>query len=239
MNCPTCKSELSPYSCGGETIDVCPECNGIWFDPSELSPVAQSLIKEGKARDQDVGAALGAKVEAAGEYEEEKQCPRCSVPTQVFNYAYSSNVFLNRCPSCSGIWSDSGELERVAQFLQGSPAVNRYADALAKKVLEDHSENRGIRLLKWRPLSGSVALLYLFVAAWSKQPESVIRTGLFLMIPLLCIWYSDFMGKYCGMLMSLRAAITKESPPAFILIGGWVVLLLPIIMTLYGVMQLN
>lgn len=239
MKCPACKSELSPYSHGGETIDVCRDCDGIWFDSAELSAVAQSLLKEGNVRDQEVGDALGAKVKTAGEHEEEKQCPRCGVSTQIFNYAYSSNVFLNRCPSCSGVWADSGELEGVAEFLKGSPAVNRYAEELGKKVIKDHSENRVIRLLKWRPLSGTVALLYLLLAVFFDQLEGVLRMGLSLLLPLSCIWFSDLLGNYAGKFMGFRPAITEKTPPSFILVAGWFILLLPVIMAIYGAIQLS
>ena len=38
--------------------------------------------------------------------------------TESFNFAYDSNIFLNRCNACKGLWLDGGELRSVAQFIK-------------------------------------------------------------------------------------------------------------------------
>ncbi|HIJ66107.1 MAG TPA: rhomboid family intramembrane serine protease [Candidatus Hydrogenedentes bacterium] len=53
-----------------------------------------------------------------------------------FNYAYDSNVILDRCPSCSGIWADGGEIYRLASYNKGHPKL----DALGASIVEHENE---------------------------------------------------------------------------------------------------
>src|SRR5215217_4338679 len=55
----------------------------------------------------------------------------------------------------------------------------------------------------------------------------VLLTAGYLLIPLLCIWFADEMGDYVGALPG--PAINKTTPGCLIRVGGWVLLLLPVI----------
>jgi len=48
-----------------------------------------------------------------------------------FNYAYDSNIFLDRCPDCGGIWADAGEMLQVARHLK--PDLDR--EIIAKGLI--------------------------------------------------------------------------------------------------------
>ncbi|HIG29977.1 MAG TPA: hypothetical protein EYQ50_20145 [Verrucomicrobiales bacterium] len=100
MKCPVCNAELSPYSYGGQTIDDCPQCGGIWFDSTELSAVAKEMIRKDGVQDQETATAFRSGSQPADEEQLKKFCPRCGILTEVFNYSYDSKVFLNKCPSC-------------------------------------------------------------------------------------------------------------------------------------------
>jgi Zn-finger nucleic acid-binding protein len=45
-------------------------------------------------------------------------CPQCITWMKKLNYAYDSNVIIDRCDACEGIWLDQGEMMRLAQFHQ-------------------------------------------------------------------------------------------------------------------------
>ncbi len=47
-----------------------------------------------------------------------------------FNYAYDSNVILDKCSECGGIWADKGEVERVAGYLKKDPEASAVAQGL-------------------------------------------------------------------------------------------------------------
>lgn len=119
MKCPACEATLRALAFADKEIDLCDYCGGVWCDEGELVPVVHELIREGRIpenskkpndkhrQDEDPDA-------------ERKECPRCLAETESFNYAYDSNIFLNRCKACSGIWLDGGELREVALFIKKS-----------------------------------------------------------------------------------------------------------------------
>ena len=229
MKCPVCDTDLTQYSYGGQTIDVCPECQGIWFDPGELKPVANEMIRQNAVPDQEAKDAFHGRSESTDRDEPKKLCPGCGELTEVFNYAYDSNVFLNKCPTCHGIWADQGEIERVARYLKGNPAVNRYAESLANKVAGDREQGIVSRLLQSRLLSGIVASVYLCAAIATGDARIILNMTICLIFPLACIWFSDAMGSYTGILSFPRPAITRRTPGFFIALAGWVLLLMPLI----------
>ena len=59
---------------------------------------------------------------------------------------------------------------------------------------------------------------------------SVLVVAGYLLIPLLCIWFGDEMGNYSGALPG--PAINKPTPGCLVRVGGWVLLLLPVIILL-------
>ncbi len=229
MKCPVCSAELASNSYGCQTIDVCPQCGGIWFDSEELSAVANDMIQKDFIQKQKPAAAFHPGLQPADEKESNIFCPRCGILTKVFNYCYDSNVFLNKCPSCHGIWADQGELEDVAQYLKGNPAVNKYVKSLANELHKRGKQNAIFRLLKSRLLSGIVALLYLASAIAFGNSQIILKMVAFLVLPLACIWFSDAMGNYTGFLTFPRPAITQKTPGLFVALVGWVLLLAPLI----------
>jgi len=80
-----------------------------------------------------------------------------------------------------------------------------------------------------RILSGLVAAIYLATACYFEGPELAWKVGLFLIFPMACIWFSEAMGDFTG--NSASVSITATTPGWMVLTGGWVVLLLPVIMT--------
>ena len=229
MKCPVCDTDLSQYSYGGQTIDVCPECQGIWFDPGELKAVANEMIRQDVVPDQEAKDAFHVRSESTDRDEPKKLCPRCGELTEVFNYAYDSNVFLNKCQTCHGIWADQGEIEHVARYLKGNPAVNRYVESLAKKVVSDREQGLVSRLLRSRLLSGIVASVYLCAAIGTRDARTILNMIAYLTLTLACIWFSDAMGSYTGILSFPRPAITRRTPGIFIALAGWILLLMPLI----------
>jgi Zn-finger nucleic acid-binding protein len=49
--------------------------------------------------------------------------PECQVVMKEFNFAYDSNIFLDKCPRCGGIWTDAGEILKVAEHLKMDPRI--------------------------------------------------------------------------------------------------------------------
>ncbi|MGQ9663575.1 MAG: hypothetical protein ACUVWX_14785 [Kiritimatiellia bacterium] len=80
--------------------------------------------------------------------------------------------------------------------------------------------------MKSRILSGIIALAYLVGAYFAADAQTMWKVGLFLILPLACIWFSDAMGGYTGVGMG-RGAITTTTPGCFVAFTGWFLLFLP------------
>lgn len=66
--------------------------------------------------------------------------------------------------------------------------------------------------------------------ATERRIGTVLAVAGYLLIPLLCIWFSDEMGNYTGTLPG--PAINKTTPGCLVKVAGWVLLFLPIILVL-------
>ena len=83
--------------------------------------------------------------------------------------------------------------------------------------------------MNWnRLISGLVAAIYLTVAFAHGGMEPAFKFGLYLILPLFCIWFSDAMGGYTG-LTSYMISVSS-SPGTLVRILGWLLLFLPLIM---------
>ena len=89
--------------------------------------------------------------------------------------------------------------------------------------------------MSWnRILSGLLGAAYVIGAYIGEGGELAWKVGMGVIFPLACIWFSDAMGGYIGPTGS--GAITSTTPGCLVCIGGWLVLLLPLIVGIvYGV----
>ena len=83
-----------------------------------------------------------------------------------------------------------------------------------------------------RVLSLVVALLYLTAAFLGGGAETAFKMLLFIILPLACIWFSDAMGSYTGVMRG--QSISTTTPGCLVAFGGWLVLMLPVIIGIIG-----
>ena len=80
----------------------------------------------------------------------------------------------------------------------------------------------------------SLLLAVVYVAAtyhWGNM-ESACIFGVSIILPLACIWFADEMGGYVG--LNWGGSITGPSAGIFVCIVGWLLLLSPIVMWIFG-----
>lgn len=96
QHCPKCANKLLHVETGGETVEVCVGCRGLWFDAGELTVmlgVYQRLdtVRAGRA----------------GVF-----CIRCGGNVELKELPFpGTDVDVDVCPDCRGIWLDDGELQ--------------------------------------------------------------------------------------------------------------------------------
>jgi Zn-finger nucleic acid-binding protein len=129
--CPEDLTALEVRSLHGLQLDVCPDCGGIFFDEGEIA----ALQADGPAALEQVEEAVAPASFMYVESPVPKRCPGCQGPMHVYRYRYSSDIRLDGCERCGGVWVQDGELAKIAAHLQappvtfgGTPAARRAAE---------------------------------------------------------------------------------------------------------------
>jgi Zn-finger nucleic acid-binding protein len=140
MDCPRCKVELTtdPYRAGGDEhrrrepmrviahaagveIDGCNACGGIFLDHRELEKI-QDAARAGKTTSSfDAAPRIQRVYERARENAEQAvtgepealRCPSCSGEMAEREWGFSTDVMVDTCIECRGVWLDFGELEAL------------------------------------------------------------------------------------------------------------------------------
>jgi Zn-finger nucleic acid-binding protein len=149
--CPVCQSNLEAKTVADASVDVCPRCGGVFFDQDELAAAKRSGL-----------AKLDAEIECREKVEEPKGpklCPKCRVGMDAYRYQYTSNIVLDTCPDCGGVWVDDGELSRMEEFGTQTPdwvaekkavAVSELDRMTEQNQVYAHRINRIFRMLSTR-----------------------------------------------------------------------------------------
>ena len=114
MKCPSCRTDLNPLDFKGITLDHCEQCDGLWFDKGELKRAKNEEDQELKGFD----FPLWTDAEKVTASKGERLCPTCNENMSVINYAGYSDIPIDICPACQGVWLDKGEFERIVSHLE-------------------------------------------------------------------------------------------------------------------------
>lgn len=86
-----------------------------------------------------------------------------------------------------------------------------------------------------RALALLVTVAYVVVAMIAGAGWEVWKLLAYLILPMACIWFSEDMGDYSGMLM--QGGPMTRTPGWLVAAGGWLLLLLPAGIGLYAVLH--
>ena len=132
MKCPNCGSHLAERKIRSFPVHCCMGCDGVWASREVFVYLGNILswdLQPPKGRMATLFRPI--KVGRATPSRHARICPQCAVSMKQFNYAYDSNIFLDRCPDCGGIWADAGEMLQVARHLK--PDLDR--EIIAKGLI--------------------------------------------------------------------------------------------------------
>jgi Zn-finger nucleic acid-binding protein len=135
MKCPKDNSALFPQEYeGGIYADVCTSCRGMWLDRGELEKTEETAGRDYSEELSRIPDLVG------GAYEKARQktrkgmpCPKCGGVMERKEYAYCSQVMIDKCPKCGGVWLDRGEVEALEIFYERS---RKEAGKLRRSFLE-------------------------------------------------------------------------------------------------------
>lgn len=116
LNCPCCGATLKDAYAEANygrvlLLDQCPACGGVWFDRWELYFVKEDSLTTLAKVDPVLFASEHSCKEKQGE------CPRCAAGLKDFiDPNIPKGASIKRCPSCSGLWLNRGELNKYAAY---------------------------------------------------------------------------------------------------------------------------
>ena len=101
---------------------MCTCCKGIWFDSGELLGFVRNLAESEKISPEALHLLEQQEIQTVSTHEDKTRlCPECGLEMQRFNYACDSNIFLDKCTNCDGIWTDRGEVLMIAEYIKINP----------------------------------------------------------------------------------------------------------------------
>lgn len=118
---------------GDAQVDVCPNCEGSWYDADELADVIETPRAQLETTDLNV-ILEGDKLDRV-DVEQPLLCPRCQQPMNRFRYLVTSEIWLDECP-LHGVWLDDGELGKMQAFLKQWEQLDPETEARLQAEME-------------------------------------------------------------------------------------------------------
>ncbi len=135
MNCPNNhKESMQKVLFHNVEVDYCPECLGVWFDYDELRLAKDAKDEQLHWLDFDVWRDKGKFAVSPSR----RQCPVCRVLFVEVGYD-GSNVKIDFCKNCRGMWLDRGEFKQIMVYLKRKSdyeILHHYSKNAAKQLWE-------------------------------------------------------------------------------------------------------
>lgn len=131
MDCPRDPTSLVRLDIDGLSLDTCPTCRGLWFDSDELRRAKDRADPDLDWMDFEIW-----KHDERFEIEpHEDLCPRCVKPMVRLRYG-DTDVQIDFCTACRGVWLDAHELEGIIHALKDE-ASRKPASAYFLRTLKE------------------------------------------------------------------------------------------------------
>lgn len=128
--CLRCEGkQMQPVRHMNAEMDVCPSCSGMWFERDELD----KLIAERAVDPEYPELAI---VEALSSYRGASKlcCPGCGLTLKRYELSPDSELDVEVCTNCYGIWIDRAKLEQAKAF---------YEAPRARKMIDEQKTTAG------------------------------------------------------------------------------------------------
>jgi Zn-finger nucleic acid-binding protein len=104
MKCTKCGGDFKTYQTKqGFDVDKCKNCGAIWFDKGELNKFLDDERRLEKLGTQGLDNSKATSL----------NCPRCYHDRMYVGKYPKTNVTLDQCPMCHGLYFDKGELKKI------------------------------------------------------------------------------------------------------------------------------
>jgi len=122
MKCPVDGEPLMSARYEAEIqVDECGKCHGIWLDAGELQRIESTKERDYSEELKRIPDHVARAYEAARQKaQRERTCPSCERELERREYGYCSQIAVDACPGCQGVWLDRGELSALEVFFEGA-----------------------------------------------------------------------------------------------------------------------
>lgn len=234
MRCPACNRTLTAVTISSVTVDACREgCAGVWFDRGELGSL------DGASEDERrILFELTERPTIIVDTSQRYRCPKCpdSVLMRHF-FSATSAVTVDECPTCAGIWLDSGKLQQIraeddSEEARKRAAQLRFEQIVVAERMELMRKEIGGELpydtSRSRVAASLLVALYLILAFTLGGLGAALIRLYKCIIPWACVCFPDAFGAVISPVLGTR----RQSPRGFIWFFGWVALFVPLIQML-------
>jgi len=146
MKCPACGGNMEEKDFGNVKVDVCSNYHGLWFDNFEIEKLDESTEGSGK----ELLKALSEQFK--NNKEVPMKCPSCATALHKHRYRMS-NVVIDECYSCGGVFLNSGELALIRDSFKNDEKIEKELNFIYKEKVGDNP------ISKKEPLEKKISLL--------------------------------------------------------------------------------
>jgi len=125
MKCPVDNTELQEIEYERATmVDQCNTCNGMWLDQWELQAIQANKGKNYGAELAKMPDLVNAShLNALNKNRDLLDCPKCKdagnqVKMDRREHGFCSQIMIDVCHDCQGIWLDKGEVQALEVFFE-------------------------------------------------------------------------------------------------------------------------
>lgn len=140
MNCPRCEIKLKEINLAGIEIDICSQCDGVWFDVDELDRVYNFYGDSLEHTALAPAIALQSSHMNEKEGEKKLKCARCNKLMLRKKFDDDCSVLIDGCEQGCGMWLDGGELGTITRYISKKRNLDNpehETDLLLKAIKEE------------------------------------------------------------------------------------------------------
>lgn len=124
MKCPKDETTLATVDYEGAVqVDRCPTCRGMWLDQGELEQIERTKERDYTAELRELPDLVDkAYAMASQSAAPPLDCPNCGRTMERREHAYCSQILIDVCPQCHGVWLDADEIGALEVFFERAAA---------------------------------------------------------------------------------------------------------------------
>ncbi len=162
--CPVCKPDVKMdiYDLHSVKYEGCPECKGIFLDQGELRKL-KDHSKENEWMELNWIDDEIDEIENSLKIDSHLFCPKCSDVKMVGGYYGKSNVVIEWCPGCKGLWLDRKEFRDITGYLE-EKLINMPSGEMKEKLKQELKEVWNGPEPTWEEMKDAKSALSAFIS---------------------------------------------------------------------------